>query len=689
MRRLLTWLALFVPFIVTPPTVFGQSNQAAGKAVDLQEIVKFKQDSQHTNFEKLEEGSLAYFQFNQIPDEQKLAELKASGFKLLSYSNDKTYLFAFPSNVKKERLSKFGIVAFAPTKKEQKLAPVVRNNMYPSHAIAADSRVKIAINFHPGFSKERYHFLLEKYDIEVMEDNYGHGNIFTVLMEPTDVDLLSEEPMISFIDVVTPPVELLNNEVRSLQKVTYANAANGYGLNGNGVVVGVGDGGELGDHLDFQDRVINYANGTYSSFGDHGDHVAGIIGGGGIIDAENRGMASEATLLIQKTSLIWYYANDYFYNDNMVLTNNSYGTSFNCTSNGTYNYTSQTLDIQLRQFPEMLHIFAAGNSGAQTCSPYPTSYFTLLKYYQSAKNVLTVGNVTDTRTIKSNSSRGPASDGRLKPEICGIGTSVTSTSRNFDYTTKTGTSMAAPAVTGTMALLYESYKTQNGGSNPSGALMKAIACNTADDLGNAGPDYTYGFGLINARRAVETIIEGRHFTNNISNGGSTSHNITVPANTKQVKVMLYWHDKEAEPNPAKALINDLDLVLSNSSGTDYLPWVLNHDPAQVANLATRSIDTLNNIEQVTIDNPAAGSYTISVAGTEVPSGPQEYYVVYEFVTDDVVLTNPMGGEQLSFSDVVAIQWDAETNNTSTFSVEYSTDGGSSWNTIDANVAATE
>ena len=125
-------------------------------------------------------------------------------------------------------------------------------------------------------------------------------------------------------------------------------------------------------------------------------------------------MAPEATLLMQKTSLITYYAEDYVTDYNMVLTNNSYGTSFNCNTNGAYNYTSQNLDWQLREFPHLLHVFAAGNSGRKTCTTYPEGYRTVLRYYQSAKNVLTVGSTQEDRSIWASSSRGPVRDGRLK-----------------------------------------------------------------------------------------------------------------------------------------------------------------------------------------------------------------------------------------------------------------------------------
>ena len=216
----------------------------------------------------------------------------------------------------------------------------------------------------------------------------------------------------------------------------------------------------------------------------------------------------------------------------MVLTNNSYGTSFNCNTNGSYNYSAQTLDWQLREFPELLHIYAAGNSGGGTCDPYPTGYKTVLRYYQSAKNVLTVGNVGEDRIISNSSSRGPVMDGRIKPEICGIGKSVKSTGRDYNYKNKGGTSMAAPSVTGVLALLVEKYRLMNNGQNPEGALLKAIACNTADDLGNKGPDFIYGFGLVNARRAIETLEDENYVAGNINHGDNHVHNITVPSDTQ-------------------------------------------------------------------------------------------------------------------------------------------------------------
>ena len=217
-------------------------------------------------------------------------------------------------------------------------------------------------------------------------------------------------------------------------------------------------------------------------------------------------------------------------------------------------------------------------------------------------------------------------------------------------------------------------------------MIKAIACNTAEDLGNAGPDYSYGFGLINARRGVEAIEGNRYFINSISNGANTIHNISIPANTRRVKIMLYWVDRAASTNAGNALVNDLDLTVAEPSATIHRPLILNAAVANVNNVAAEGVDHLNNIEQVTIENPAAGTYSININGFNIPSGPQEYVVSYEIIQSSVTVEYPYGGETLVPGEQEYIRWNAYGNEANNFTIEYSTDNGSSWTTIDNNVA---
>ena len=111
------------------------------------------------------------------------------------------------------------------------------------------------------------------------------------------------------------------------------------------------------------------------------------------------------------------YVTDY----GMVITNNSYGDNIECGYYGTYDLYSRMLDQMAFDYPNLQHVFSAGNSGANTCTPFLPSYHTVLGGYQSAKNVITVGATNDSGAIASFSSRGPVKDGRIKPEIVSMG----------------------------------------------------------------------------------------------------------------------------------------------------------------------------------------------------------------------------------------------------------------------------
>lgn len=641
---------------------------------------------------KAEDKYFLQLRFKQIPSGELLQHLHHQQVQLLSYQGEHTYLATVPAHFLPAQLIHLGIETVAVPTSTNKLSPALRNNERPAWSSNADDEIALAINFHQGISSKHIDKIVREFGIKELEVRRNRGTLIVGNIKEKNVAALSDLPAVAALSYRQEEDQMLNFECRKVQGVAsiQSTLAGGINLRGHGVVIGVGDGGQLGEHADLaESRVFNEANGTYSSFGAHGDHVAGIIAGSGVINPRHRGIASESEIITQKTSLVTYYTPDYYANYGMVLTNNSYGTTSNCELNGSYNYSSQSLDLQLNDFPEILHVFAAGNSGWETCGDYPKSYHTVLRYYQASKNVLTVGNVKDTRVINPNSSRGPLLDGRLKPEICGVGTSVMSTDRDNGYWSATGTSMSAPAVTATISLMVQRYRENNSGNNPEGALMKAIACNTASDLGNAGPDFTYGYGLINARNAINTIDNDDFLSAQIEDGKTNTHQLAVPGGTEKIKIMLYWHDKEADATTATtALVNDLDLKVKSSDGSNYLPWVLDPSPANVENPAVRGADRLNNIEQVTIDNPAAGNYELEVSGFSVPFGPQKYYLTYEFVRSEVKIIYPKGGESLEPNITEKIRWDADESNTHDFLIEWSGDNGATWTTVKSKASAT-
>ena len=133
--------------------------------------------------------------------------------------------------------------------------------------------------------------------------------------------------------------------------------------------------------------------------------------------------------------------------------------------------------------------------------------------FKSAKNILTVGSMNNvTYSNGGAGSRGPTTDGRIKPEIVAGGVNIISTIPVNNYSGMTGTSMSCPTATGILALITERYRQLFGGVNPDGALLKALVTNSAMDLGNPGPDFTFGFGMINGRTTVEALEQNHYFT---------------------------------------------------------------------------------------------------------------------------------------------------------------------------------
>ena len=311
----------------------------------------------------------------------------------------------------------------------------------------------------------------------------------------------------------------------------------------------------------------------------------------------------------------------------------------------------------------------------------------MLGSYRTSKNTISVGNVDELGALFFNSSKGPVRDGRIKPEVVAQGMRVWSTTPTHAYGPSDGTSMAAPAISGGLALLYQRYRQLNAGANPKSGLMKTLICNGANDKGNAGPDFSYGFGFMNLLRSVRMLENNNYFNTPVNTGATNTHNVTIPAGTAALKVMLYWNDSAAAPLSNPALVNDLDLQVTDPSLVVHLPQLLNTVPANVNLPATTGADHVNNIEQVIINNPAAGTYTLSVTGTTIPFGGQhEYFLAFDPIPVSTELTYPLGGERLQDGDSIYITWESYGNPANDFTLQYSIDNGP-WTNIVVNAAA--
>jgi len=622
-------------------------------------------------------------QFSKLPSVAMQQKMKTAGIELNNYLPEQAYLAAVKNTFDFNQAKSFGIISINSIPAFYK----INKKLAEQKTFSSKREQAIAVNYFEQANKNLVAATLRSKGAVIITEKFEAGGIILIQYNTTVIDSIAALPFVMSVDAQPAKDQLLNYDSRGAHAVTGLNALGGKNLNGKGVTIGIGDNADVSTHIDFSGRLINRSPAAPTN---HGIHVAGTAAGGGLLNPKNRGIAAKATILSQYFSDVIVYAPSYIADYNMVATNNSYhSANAGCQGNQEYNSLSRYGDAQMTTYGQLQHVFASGNDGASTCSPYPTSFATLKSGWQCGKNILTVGalNVSN-NTIASYSGRGPTADGRIKPEITTDGFAVLSTTSYNNYGFNYGTSMAAPAVTGSLALMHERYRQKHGGANPKSALMKALACNTAEDLGNAGPDFTYGFGMLNTRRAVEAVDSNRYFISTMANAGSNTHNITVPANTRRLKVMLYWNDAAAASNAAAALVNDLDLVLIEPSLALHRPLSLNTTPANVDNTATEAPDHINNIEQAIIENPAPGVYSANINGYNIPFGSQEYVVTYEIVKNGVTVEYPFGGETLVPGETETIRWNAYGSEANGFTIEYSANNGGNWTVIDDNVAAT-
>lgn len=525
-----------------------------------------------------------------------------------------------------------------------------------------------------------------------LSDSKVNQNIVSGKINSENLRLLAELPFVQYISPVFVQPKTLLPSMYTMNRTNLAHKITsfGHGFKGKGIKVGVWDGGMINEHVDNNPRLINVEKTFYfTDFTRHATHVSGIINGKGHRTLRNVGMAPE--------SIVYGYD---FYGDivkemrsavnnfNISITNNSFALgdyNLNCSNSGIYLPEAAELDLLVHDVPELLHVVAVGNAAFNTstnnfnCDGREWGYVEV--GFQGAKNNITVGWLSNVEALWIGSSRGPTMDGRLKPELVTKGASVNSLNETNAYANRWGSSQASPAVAGIAALVQEAYM-EKYGIMPKASLVKAILLNSARDMGEVGPDFRFGFGLVNADRAIENVFNGNHLEGIVSEQSVFTQNISIPSNTEKFQITLCWSDLPAAPPYEKVLVNDLDLKIVGPGGIEYLPWIL--DPNQPQLPATIGTDTLNNFEQVTIMNPPVGSYSIQVKGSKIAGTSQSFSLAYNTDPIYLKLTNPVGGESFFPGEQVFICWDAEGQHTS-FNVQLSLDNGNSWTNLATNL----
>ncbi len=651
----------------------------SGSFIPQKNIADARVTEMNKNVFKPKKKSFVIIQFEKIPTATEKEQLKKEGIELLEYVPNNAYTATVTGSLNMAALSRVKTRSIVELTPEQKMEPSLANGIISSWAVKAEGTIDVWVSFPKTFSFQTVSTEIKAKNFDIVSTDYKSNNIIALRIATNRIKELAALPFIDYVQTAPKGDESLNFNSTTLSRSNTLSSSlpGGRNLKGEGIVVGVGDLINPWQHIDFTGRIINRSYTTGLGPDDfHGVHVTGTVGGAGIIQEKHTGYAPKAKIITQVFSGILAYAPEYVQDYGMVITNNSYGSPNGCPSFGVYDLISRVVDQQAFQMPNLQHVFSAGNSGGSTCSPYVANYGNVLGGYQSSKNPICVGS-----NDFGNSSRGPVKDGRIKPEIVAQG-NVFSTNNNLTgYRSSQGTSHSAPGVSGGLALLYQRYKQLNSGSNPKSGLMKTLLCNGAIDIGNTGPDYRFGFGLMNLLRSVTMLEKTNYFNSAVNSGATNTHTITIPGGSAiaQLKVMLYWNDSAAAALAATALVNDLDLQVTDPSAGVHFPQLLDTVPANVNVPATTGADHINNIEQVVINNPATGTYTFSVNGTTIPSGTNhEYFLVFDTIPVSTTLTYPVGGEHLRSAEAINISWDSYGNPLNTFSLQYSVDNGATW-----------
>jgi PKD repeat protein len=621
-----------------------------------------------------------FVQFNAIPTPAQQAQIAAAGIKLLEYIPNKLYVASIPMDVNINSLQNLNIRSITPIDKTYKIGQRLEEEDYPNWAMEGN-HITVTIQYYQDINASTAKEEMKKLGLSI-NTSMDHAQMVVAQLLPSQVENVVNAPFLRYIDIMSEPGSPESDDGRHLHR---ANAIDGdfsgaRNYDGTGVTFAINDDGFVGPHIDFKGRT-NQQDVAGDFAGTHGDMTTGIAGGAGNLDPLMRGMATGSYIHVRQ-----YVASMAgtipLHQDSAVLI---FSSSYSNGCNGGYTNTTVLVDQEIYNNPNLMQTFSAGNSNNQDCGyGAGNQWGNITGGHKIGKNVIATANLNESDGIIGSSSRGPASDGRIKPDISAHGNSQMSTSPDNSYAPGGGTSAAAPGICGVMAQMHHAYSDLNGGAIAPSALLKAALLNSANDLGNEGPDFIYGWGKVNGLKAVQVLEDNRYFKDTLAQGATNTHLITLAGGASRIKVMVYWADIEASTGAAIALVNDLDATMTEPTGTIQLPWLLDHTPnaTTLALPATRGADHLNNVEQIVIDNPINGVYTLNVTGTTIPMGAQEYYVVYEIIQDDITVIHPMGGEGLIPGANDRIHWDAY-GTTGNFLIEYTTDNGGTWTTIEA------
>ena len=424
-------------------------------------------------------------------------------------------------------------------------------------------------------------------------------------------------------------------------------------LDGEGFKIGVWDEGHVfKEHDEFQngpERVI-FGNdvGFELSYDSHATHVAGTIGASGVYQ-NAKGMAPKVKIV----SFDWRRAFLEMMRDSssdIYVSNHSYGIygfldngqpTYGYDYFGTYDDWAEELDAIHFARPNFIAVCSAGNDGREDNIESIVSGYDVLTDMSTAKNNFVVANAKNIiyfasgallKRINESSSQGPTNDLRVKPDISGIGTSVLSTdvSSNLGvtnaYSSASGTSMAAPNISGSLVLLMEFFY-QTTDELPLSSTLKALVINNSLDAGEEGPDPNFGWGIMDSTKSAITISENVDYQTIHEGQINQGEEIVLPLDfynsNSNFSVTICWTDPEGESlenatnKNTPVLINDLDLRIIENESIEHLPYKLSSENKVINNKwAVKSDNSVDNVERVDFVRNTGSSYKIKITHKE-------------------------------------------------------------------------
>ncbi len=620
-------------------------------------------------------------QFDGVPGGARRQALEREGVRFGGYLPENAWVVSVPVSSVAGLAARGDVSWVQPWSADLKLHPRVVSGSWSPWSLDPEvpGRVVVFVQLHRDVALERGAVLAASQGGTAFEPVKGlHG--VPVLIEASAIPSLATEEDVLWIEEIPSPLTHTNDGALAEARADVL-IDPPYQLTGLGVNLFVYDDGSVREtHETFQlpphpDRVLCFVDQSNECHaGDnHPTHVAGTAAGdgSGSDGFRGRGVAPSAQILSGPVS---FYGGELFWNDpgwlegvywearrdyGADLANNSIGSNiaqnwYYCDHEGDYGLGSELIDNLARGENTdvdgpVLMVWANGNERTGTASGSSIrgrcgSNFHTTGPPACAKNSIQVGATnSDGGSMTRFSSWGPCDDGRLKPVITAPGCETgrvgesgiysSLATGDSDYGIYCGTSMAAPMVSGILSLFFEDWRDLGYGGpddRPLPALAKAMVIHTARDQGTDGPDYMYGFGEVDATALIDLLRHdspGKSYweTDSLANFDCRVKSVYVPPGSSELKATLVWDDPAAAAYAATALVNDLDLFLEAPFGLIHRPWVL--DPNDPMAAATKGVNTIDNQEQVVVENPGFGIWKRWVCGMHIVGRPQTLGIV--------------------------------------------------------------